>query len=210
MIAVKPFFLLSFIIIYQGVFTNIFSQGIAVNMTGSHPDSSAQLDISSNQKGILIPRLTQAERELISKPAKALLIYNISSNCFEVNTGTAETPQWEQIVTLGASLTNDSLWKTGGNNIFSPDMKLGTLNNSGISIVTNNLLRLYVDSAQTRIGINTKNPQSSLHISTTDALILPSGNTQQRPEQPVPGMIRYNKETGKLEGYTSSGWKNLQ
>jgi hypothetical protein len=35
---------------------------------------------------------------------------------------------------------------------------------------------------------------------------LPSGNTQQRPETPDTGMIRYNSTTGFAEVYTSVGW----
>jgi hypothetical protein len=39
------------------------------------PDGSAQLDVSSTKKGILIPRMSSAEREAISTPAKGLLVF---------------------------------------------------------------------------------------------------------------------------------------
>ncbi|MCB1784583.1 MAG: hypothetical protein KDI13_11400, partial [Alphaproteobacteria bacterium] len=43
----------------------------------------------------------------------------------------------------------------------------------------------------------------------TDAVVLPSGTTAQRPGTPVNGMIRYNGTTAKFEGYENSSWTNL-
>ena len=42
-----------------------------------------------------------------------------------------------------------------------------------------------------------------------DALTIPSGNTAQRPQSPVAGMIRFNTETGKVEGYVDNIWEEL-
>jgi len=47
-----------------------------VGIGTSTPDPSARLDVSDNQRGILIPRLTTAERNAITTPARSLLIYN--------------------------------------------------------------------------------------------------------------------------------------
>jgi hypothetical protein len=47
-----------------------------VGIGTSNPDPSARLDVSDNQRGILIPRLTTAERNAITNPARSLLIYN--------------------------------------------------------------------------------------------------------------------------------------
>jgi len=46
------------------------------------PDASAVLDIqsSSNDKGILIPRITQAQRNPISSPATGLMIFQTDGN----------------------------------------------------------------------------------------------------------------------------------
>ena len=52
-----------------------FSQGAAINSSGSAAASSAILDVSSSSKGILIPRMTKAEKLLISGPATGLMIY---------------------------------------------------------------------------------------------------------------------------------------
>jgi len=53
----------------------ILAQNVGIGT--STPDPSARLDVSDNQRGILIPRLTTAERNAITNPAHSLLIYNI-------------------------------------------------------------------------------------------------------------------------------------
>jgi len=54
---------------------NIFAQGVAINTDGSAANSSAILDASSSSKGVLIPRMSLAERNSIASPATGLLIY---------------------------------------------------------------------------------------------------------------------------------------
>lgn len=56
-----------------GLFASIsFAQvGIGTNT----PDPSAQLDVSSTERGFLPPRMTTAQRNLIASPATGLLIF---------------------------------------------------------------------------------------------------------------------------------------
>ena len=61
---------------------------------GDIPDPSAALDIRSTEKGVLLPRLTTAERDAVSSPATGLTIFNTSSNCLEANLGTPAVPDW--------------------------------------------------------------------------------------------------------------------
>ena len=44
------------------------------------PDPSAQLEVSSTEKGILIPRMTETQRDDISTPASGLLIFQTDGN----------------------------------------------------------------------------------------------------------------------------------
>jgi hypothetical protein len=69
-----------------------------------------------------------------------------------------------------------------------------------------NLLAL--DVTNSRVGIGTASPATTLHVSATDALRLPSGNTAQRPGSPANGDIRYNSTTGAVEGY-AGGWLKM-
>ena len=60
---------------------------IAINEDGSSPDNTAILDVKSSQKGILIPRMTNSQRNQISSPATGLIIYNTSSQKFNYYNG---------------------------------------------------------------------------------------------------------------------------
>lgn len=55
--------------------TNAGAQSIAFNTDGSNADTSAILDVKSTTKGVLIPRMTFAQRNAIISPAKGLLVF---------------------------------------------------------------------------------------------------------------------------------------
>ncbi len=49
---------------------------------GSAPDPSSMLDIQSDAKGVLIPRMTTVQRDAISNAAIGLLVFDTDSNSF--------------------------------------------------------------------------------------------------------------------------------
>lgn len=51
------------------------SQSVAINTTGNPADPSAMLDITSTAKGLLIPRMTAAQRTAIGAPVEGLMVY---------------------------------------------------------------------------------------------------------------------------------------
>ncbi|MBU0765652.1 MAG: immunoglobulin domain-containing protein [Bacteroidetes bacterium] len=61
---------------------------MAINTAGSPPDASAMLDVSSTTQGMLIPRMSEAERELIGSPAEGLIIYITDCDCYNFYNGT--------------------------------------------------------------------------------------------------------------------------
>jgi hypothetical protein len=68
-------------------------QGVAITIDGTNPDNSAMLDIKSNAKGLLIPRLTAAQKTAIVLPATGLLIYQTDDTAgFYYFNGSAWTP----------------------------------------------------------------------------------------------------------------------
>ncbi len=67
------------ILFYISFFNKTYSQ-VAINTSGNQPDNSAMLDISSNSKGILIPRMLEADRTGISSPAQGLMVYQTNNS----------------------------------------------------------------------------------------------------------------------------------
>lgn len=57
-------------------------QGVAVNNSGTPADPSAIFDASSSSQGMLLPRMTDAERDAIANPAEGLIIFNTTTKCF--------------------------------------------------------------------------------------------------------------------------------
>lgn len=55
------------------------------------------------------------------------------------------------------------------------------------------------------VGIGNTAPIVKLHITATDAIFLPAGNTAQRPTG-ANGMFRYNNELDKFEGFSAGAW----
>lgn len=66
--------------------TTLFGQTENVGINTTSPDNSAALHVSyvTTPKGVLIPRLTTAQRGSIASPANGLLIFNTDNNRFEV------------------------------------------------------------------------------------------------------------------------------
>ncbi len=54
---------------------NLFSQGISINNSNTPPHASAMLDVSSSNKGVLIPRMTMSQRDAISPLTVGLMVY---------------------------------------------------------------------------------------------------------------------------------------
>jgi hypothetical protein len=114
--------------------TNVaFSQSVGINTTT--PDNSAQLDIVSTNRGLLIPRLTLAQRNAIANPATGLLIYQTDNQPdFYFNAGTSFNPSWVRQGTV------NNTWAIGGNALTATG-SFGTTSNNHIDIITNNNLR---------------------------------------------------------------------
>lgn len=50
------------------------AQNVSISHNGALPDSSAMLDVSSTNRGFLMPRMTKSQRESISDPANGLMV----------------------------------------------------------------------------------------------------------------------------------------
>jgi hypothetical protein len=69
--------------------SGLFAQAQNVGIGTSTPHSSALLDLESTDKGLLIPRLTQAQIDAMGTLPAGLLLYNTTTQCFQYYNGTA-------------------------------------------------------------------------------------------------------------------------
>src|SRR6185436_6512960 len=89
------------------------------------------LDIKSDTKGMLAPRMTTLQRIAIGLPAVGLLVYDITTNGFWYYTGSA----W-------SSLSSSEVpgWQLTGNNITNPATDfIGTSDDQPLRFRTNNI-----------------------------------------------------------------------
>ena len=101
----------------------LYGQGVAINNDGAPPDSSAMLDIKSNTMGLLIPRMTTAERDAITAPATGLQVFVTDDNIFYYWDGTG----WVQT-------GNDGDWVIDGNDMYSAvsgHVNIGSMSTTG-------------------------------------------------------------------------------
>ena len=86
-----------------------YGQGVGVNEDGTDPDPSAILDVKSDSRGMLVPRLTKAAKLGIPGPANGLLVYQTDDTIgfwyYDIN-------RWKPIfqnITAGTGLTGNTI-----------------------------------------------------------------------------------------------------
>jgi hypothetical protein len=105
-----------------------------VGIGTSTPHQSAMLEVSNISKGVLIPRMTAAQRTSISLPANGLLVYQTDDpQGLYYNAGTPGLPNWTSMQSAATAA-----WTIDGNNIYN--------SNSG------------------KVGIGTTSPASRLSV----------------------------------------------
>ncbi len=81
-----------YILLFALLLPKLGAQNVGINSDNSTPAASAILDVKSTDKGVLIPRMTEAQRNLIASPATGLLIYQTDgTDGFYFYNGTAWT-----------------------------------------------------------------------------------------------------------------------
>ncbi len=136
------------VIAFTFVLKNAAAQNIGINSTGVTPNASAVLDIVSSTSGLLIPRMTAAQKTALNPlpaVAQGLFIYQTDGvEGFYYNTSTSTTPAWNYIATGGTSgwdLTGNSGTVDGTNFI-------GTTDNVPFDVRVNNIRAARLDHLQ--------------------------------------------------------------
>jgi len=94
----------SFLFLYLLIFCLAsFAQSVAINTDGTSANGTAILDVKSTNKGILPPRMTQAQRDAITSPASGLIIH--CTDCSRVGpyayNGSAWMPMLQRTYSVG-------------------------------------------------------------------------------------------------------------
>ncbi len=110
-----------------------YAQNVAINATGAVPVASAMLDITSINSGILIPRMSTAQKLAIAAPATGLKVYDTTTNTFWWFNGIV----WvEQLGTVNG-------WALAGNTLVGTEI-LGSVNAQPVRMFSNNIERMRI------------------------------------------------------------------
>lgn len=97
-----------------------FSQNVSINQAGTAPHTSAMLDVSSATKGLLIPRMSTAERKAIATPAAGLLVYDLDKSTIYLFDG----QKWQAMLFTNSDETNPPVTRSASDGAAGD--KLGT------------------------------------------------------------------------------------
>lgn len=130
--------------------TNKFPSNGAAGIGTTTPDASSLFEIKSTNKGLLIPRMTQSQRNAIASPANGLLIYQTNNTkgfyYFEVTkwkavSATDTTLANRTLSNLQTTAINNNLIASGNNkyNLGSTSKRWKTLNLCNLNFADNSV-----------------------------------------------------------------------
>ncbi|MCB0793301.1 MAG: hypothetical protein KDB88_01070 [Flavobacteriales bacterium] len=194
------------------------AQNVAINTTGAVPNASAILDLTSTTRGLLIPRMTSAQRIAMfpgaTPSAEAMLVYQIDDPA-PYNPATAHG-LWYYDGAAWVRWSNLTGWSLNGNTgTNAANDFLGTVAGSGDNFVlrTNGAERMRILSTG-EIGINTTTPLEALTINGGLRIFRPAPlYPNQYSLTNLEGVIRYDAVDDEHEGNVTNnaaGWRRLE
>jgi hypothetical protein len=132
--------------------TNTATASTRVGIGTTSPAASAALEVKSTTKGLLIPRMTQTQREAIASPAQGLLVYETDNN---KGIWHYDGSSWVNSSSSGGGGGSTSGWSLTGNSGLSASSNfIGTTDNTALVFKMNNKPSGIIDSvsANTSFG----------------------------------------------------------
>ena len=142
----------------------LIAQNVAINESGSAPNSNAILDVNpdnNHNKGVLLPRLTTTERT-------GMTLGTADAGLTVFDTDTQSYWWWDGSAWVEVGVDN-RYWKLTGNSGTSTGTNfLGTIDSVDLAIKTNNLDVLRITAAG-NVGIGTISPSYPLSVTSATA-----------------------------------------
>lgn len=115
------------------IFLMLTLQGFSqVGIGTNDPSDAALLDLNSNNKGLLVPRMTSSERLAIASPADGLLVFDLTSSTFWYY----KSSQWHEL--LATNLSNE--FRIGDGTNYTKFEADGTMEFVGTATVYNDFV----------------------------------------------------------------------
>ncbi|SDY20560.1 hypothetical protein [Hymenobacter psychrophilus] len=210
--------------------TAVHAQTGSVGIGVAVPNASAALDVTSTTKGMLVPRLTTAQRTAISSPAQGLLVFQTDGTQpgFYYNASATTTANWVWLpdkagagdnlgngtATSAVKLNNFSLSNNGSGGITISDA--GQVTVTGNSIVTGTSTVSGNGNVGGTLAVGTTSApvgSAALEVSSTSKGLLPPRLTlAQRTtiSSPAVGLLIVQTDnTPGLYQYTATGWSTV-
>ncbi len=155
-----------------------FAQNVGINETGALPAGSAMLDVSATNKGVLVPRLSRAQKFLIPAPSNGLLIYQTDDT---VGFWYYEQNKWVPMMrslTFGAGLTGGFIQGKGSVDLKKTGVVTGTYGkvNEFPIVSINDYGQVTLVSTQKILDNDTTNELQTLRL-INDTLYLSKNNS---------------------------------
>jgi len=195
--------------------TSVLSQGAAINTTGAAAHPSALLDVSSVNAGVLIPRMTEVQKNSIFSPAEGLIIYQtdgvqglwyFNGSAWTQSVGVAGATGADG--STGATGSTGSTGATGATGPLVTGSVGQTLRNNGVEWIANDLLF----NTGNNIGVGTTVPDASAVIdinSNTKGMLITRMTTAERNaiSNPALGLQIFNISTMCFEYFAYGIWQ---
>lgn len=165
-------YILSVLTLVAGIENSLCQVGIGT----TSPDVSSVLDVSAENKGVLAPRLTTDQRNAIATPAKGLMLYNITEDCLEINTGTPDSPNWNCIGSNSLSTVINKCDLNGFEGVYVNGFGLTASNKFSVTVINNSFSTVTIAFNTSDLTLTGVSGISVTGVNTASATITPGGS----------------------------------
>jgi hypothetical protein len=168
------------VVVFMAFLSQNVSAQVGIGVGSSQVNGSAALEVAATNKGFLPPRMTTSQRDAISSPSNGLVVYNSSTEKYNVYEGGS----WSEM-----AVTN-KVQTFSANQTFSTP---SSFNQIGVGVAAGS------NDASAAVQIN----------STTQGFLPPRMSNTTGITTPSNGLVIYNTTTNKYNVYENGAWSEM-